>query len=157
MPGALRSPEPAVIVPRPDGHLRRVVCLETLADVRETGDPRSMSVSARHEAVLDDGSRVLLLDDRGWTGSLRGAAAGTLDAWAFETEDEIAFTARTVVGPDEPFDDHSFADMAAGHWKALAETLRAHGVAVEPDDLARLPHEVVLSERLRARLSTSPG
>jgi len=29
-----------------------------------------MSVSVRHEAVLMDGRRLLLLDDRGWSSSL---------------------------------------------------------------------------------------
>ena len=121
--------------------------------MRETGDRRSMSVSARHEAVLDDGSRVPLLDDRGWTGRLRGAGADAMDAWALQTEDEIAKTARDVVGPDEPYGDRSYADMAAGHWDTLAGTLRAQGLIVEPAELARLPHDVVLSDRLRARLT----
>jgi hypothetical protein len=145
--------EPEAVVPLRDAHLRRVVRLETLVDTRETGERRSMSVSARHEAVLDDASRVLLLDDRGWTGSLRGAGAETMDAWALQTEDEIAKTARDVVGPDEPYGDRSSEDMAAGHWDTLAGTLRAQGVIVEAADLRRLPHDVVLSDRLRARLT----
>lgn len=49
----------------------RVVRLVTLADV----DARRVSVSARHEAVLEDGRRVLLLDDRGWSQTLAGADA----------------------------------------------------------------------------------
>jgi len=149
-----RERENAAVVPLRDAHLRRVVRLETLADMRETGDRGSMSVSARYEAVLDDGSRVLLLDDRGWTGSLRGAGADTMDAWAAETEDEIAKTARDVVGPDEPYGDRSYEEMAAGHWDTLAETLRAQGVMVAAADLRRLPHDVVLSDRLRARLTS---
>jgi len=153
LPEPAREPETAAVAPLRDARLRRVVRLETLTDVRETGDRRSMSVSARHEAVLDDGSRVLLLDDRGWTGTLRGAGADTMDAWAFETEDEIAKTARDVVGPDEPYGDRSYEDMAAGHWRTLAGTLRAQGVIVEAADLRRLPHDVVLSDRLRARLA----
>jgi hypothetical protein len=150
-PAPARQPE--AVVPLRDAHLRRVVRLETLADMRHTGDRRSMSVSARHEAVLDDGTRVLLLDDRGWTGSLRGPGADTMDAWALQTEDEIAKTARDVVGPDEPYGDRSSEDMAAGHWDTLAGTLRAQGVIVDAADLRRLPHDVVLSDRLRARLT----
>lgn len=154
-------PEPArdreaAPAPLHDAHLRRVVRLETLTDARETGDPRSTSVSARHEAVLDDGSRVLLLDDRGWTGMLRGPGADAMDAWALTTEDEIVETARAVVGPDEPHGDRSYEDMATGHWDTLAATLRAQGVIVEGADLRRLPHDVVLSDRLRARLGR-PG
>lgn len=59
-----------------------VVRIATLADVREHPDARSISVSARMEAVLDDGRRLLLLDDRGWTSSLRGAGADEADIWA---------------------------------------------------------------------------
>lgn len=43
-----------------------VTRLVTLAELHGATDAH-LSVSARHEAVLDDGCRVLLLDDRGWT------------------------------------------------------------------------------------------
>jgi hypothetical protein len=66
-------------------------------------------------------------------------------------------TARVVVGPDEPFAGHSHGDMAAGHWAHLAGVLRRQGVAVDAVELERLPHDVVLSERLLARLSPDPG
>ena len=63
-----------------------------------------MSVSARHEAVLADGRRIVLLDDRGWSGGVRVAEGGTVTAlrgvWAYETVEEIQRTARFVVGPD---------------------------------------------------------
>jgi hypothetical protein len=35
----------------------------------------------------------------------------------------MEFTARTVVGPDEPFGGHTYRSMAAGHWVTLAATL----------------------------------
>lgn len=131
----------------------RVVRLETLADARDTDEPRSISVRCRHEAVLDDGGHVLLLDDRGWTEELRGVGAEEFDdLWALTTEREIVDTARVVVGPDEAYGDRSQADMDDGHWDTLAETLRAHGVAADAGELRRLPHDVVLSDRLRARL-----
>jgi hypothetical protein len=115
-----------------------------------------MTVAARHEAVLDDGRRVILLDDRGWTSALRGAGVdeGT-DAWQFASEREISETARAVVGPDEPFGDHTQADMERHHWRWLAEKLAAEGVVVDADELRRLPHDVVLSERVRARLGST--
>jgi len=99
------------------------------------------AVSALHQAELADGRRVVLLDDRGWTSS----RAPT------EMEDVVR-TSRIVVGPDEPFGGRSRADMEAGHWNSLTRTLRAQDVEVDPEVLAALPHDVELSDRLRAAL-----
>jgi hypothetical protein len=138
--------------------MHRVVRLVTFADVREDVDARSISVSARHEAVLEDGSRVLLLGDRGWTEALRGAGANEVsDIWAVTSEHQIAQTARTVVGPDEPFGGRSQDDMETDHWNALAENLRRHGVVVDAGELRQLPHDVVLSDRLLVRIGRGPG
>ncbi len=131
----------------------RVLRLVTLADSADDGDARGVSVAARHEAVLDDGRRVLLLGGRGWTETVRGARAyGVDESWALLSEEDVAESARMVVGPDEPFDDHSPEDMESDHWNALAETLRAEGVLVDAAELQQLPHDVVLSQALRARL-----
>jgi hypothetical protein len=129
-----------------------VVRLETIADLQRAENARDMSVSARLEAVLADGRRIVLLDGRGWTGSLRGFGADDMDVWVTSSEAEIAETARAVVGPDEAYGGRSQSEMDAGHWTTLAETLRAQGVDATGDDLRRLPHDVVLGERLRARL-----
>jgi hypothetical protein len=138
--------------------MHRVVRLVTHADVGEDVDPRRISVSARHEAVLEDGSRLLLLDDRGWTEELRGAGAnGIDDLWALTVERDIVETARVVVGPDEPFGGRSQDDMESDHWNTLAENLRNHGVGADAGELRQLPHDVVLSDRLRARLGQGPG
>lgn len=110
-------------------------------------NPRVMSVSALHLAVLDDGRRLLLLDDRGWS------MHGQPDIWRDTSVDEITTTARVVVGPDEPFDDHTRADMAADHWAVLAATLRQRDVLVGGPELSRLPHDVELSEQLLLRLA----
>lgn len=124
----------------------------TFVEVDETvADPRQMSVSARHEAVLTNGGRVLLLADRGW------CASGPPDIWAVTSVEEIAETARTVVGPDEPFGGRSQSDMEADHWAFLAAVLRRHGVDVDALELGRLPHDVVLSEQLLARIGHQPG
>lgn len=108
--------------------------------------PRSMSVSALHLAVLDDGTRRVLLDDRGWT------TQGPDDLWQHTTVEEIAETAVTVVGPDEPDEDLTADDMAQAHWEYLAEHLRTQGVAARAAELSRLQHDVELSQRMRARL-----
>jgi hypothetical protein len=137
--------------------MHRVVRLVTLADVGEDVDVGGISVSARHEAVLEDGSRLLLLNDRGWSEALRGTGASAIeDLWVVTPERDIVETARVVVGPDEPYGGRSQDDMETGHWNTLAETLRAHGVVVDAGELRRLPHDVVLSDRLRARLDRGP-
>jgi hypothetical protein len=133
----------------------RLVTFVELYDV--PANPGGMSLSARHEAELVDGRRVLLLDDRGWSSgppTLYGDGGGESapDIWSVTTREDLAQTARFVVGPDEPFEGRSQEDMAASHWAHLAEILQRDGVSAEPEDLRRLPHDVVLSERLLARL-----
>lgn len=144
-----------------------VTHLLTLADIDDADDGgpdgRRMSVRARHDAVLADGRHVVLLDDRGWSASLGVFSTdGTSPAedwdhappsvWTFQTAAGLRETARVVVGPDEPPDGRTHAEMQAGHWAALASVLHQRGVEVEAADLARLPHEVELSERLLARV-----
>ncbi len=131
-----------------DGHVAPVTRLVTFVDV---ADARRMSVSARHEAVLVNGRRVLLLDDRGWS------ASGPPNIWSVTSVEEIVDTARMVVGPDEPFGGRSHDDMAADHWAQLTEVLRQQGLVADALELKRLPHDVVLSERLLARVGHDPG
>jgi hypothetical protein len=145
-----------------------VTRLVTLVDVRdEASDARQMSVSARHEAELADGRRVLLLDDRGWTSAVLTAYWGEAhgdgserdepDVWATTSVEEIEETARFVVGPDEPPEGYSQDEMEASHWDYLAGVLGEQGVVVDAQELKWLPHAVVLSERLLARIDPGPG
>ena len=126
----------------------RIVTFVDVAD--DVADDRRISVSALHEAVLADGRRMLLLDDRGWSES------GPPDVWAMTSVEDIVFTARTVVGPDEPFGRRTHEDMAIEHWVQLAANLRQQGIVADPSDLRQLPHDVVLSERLLTRLGRGP-
>jgi hypothetical protein len=140
----------------------RLVTFVDLAE--EVGDTRQMTLSALHEAVLVDGRRVLLLDDLGWTSSPLTALPGDdasdrdsrqeqqSDIWAMASVEDIEETARWVVGPDEPPDGFSQEDAEQGHWAYLSDVLRQHGVVVDALDLRQLPHDVVLSDRLLARL-----
>jgi hypothetical protein len=143
----------------------RLVTFVDLAE--EVGVTRQMSFSARHEAVLLDDRRVMLLDDRGWTSSpLIAVQAGEAsdrdstreqnpDIWAITSVEDIEQTARIVVGPDEPSDGFSQEDAEQGHWAYLSDVLRQRGVFVDALDLRRLPHDVVLSDRLLARVGGS--
>jgi hypothetical protein len=135
-----------------DGHVAPVTRLVTFVDVDDyVADARRMSVSARHEAVLANGRRVLLLDDRGWS------ASGPPNIWAVTSVEEIVDTALMVVGPDEAFGGRSREDMEADHWAQLTEVLRQQGIVLDALELKRRPHDVVLSERLLARVGHDPG
>jgi len=152
-----------------DNQVSAVTRLVTFVDLAKVvGDTRQMAFSARHEAVLLDGQRVLLLDDRGWSFSslITAFQAGDAsdrdstreqqpDIWAMTSVEEIEQTARIVVGPDEPFEGSSQEDAEQGHCAYLSDVLRQHGVVVDALDLRRLPHDVVLSERLLARVGHS--
>ncbi len=122
-----------------------VARLVTLLDLEDDG-ARSMSVSARHEAVLADGRRIVLLDDRGWTSWPSAPGSGTVPSI-----EDIEQAALGVVGADEVFGGRSQADMEDDHWAALADVLRQEGVVADARVLKLLPHDVVLSERLLAR------
>jgi len=142
-----------------------VTHLVTLVDVNEgNSDARQMSVSARHEAALADGGRALLLDDRGWTSVALTAYWSEVpegrdqpDIWTVTSVEDIEETARVVVGPDEPPDGYLQEEAEEAHWAYLAGVLRQQGVAVAAQELKRLPHEVVLSERLLARIGHERG
>jgi hypothetical protein len=154
------------------GPMAGVTRLLTAVDIDDADDDgpkaRRMSVKARHEALLEDGGRVVLLDDRGWSEQL--GAVWTDDAsppqdwretlpsvWTFATVEGLERIARDVVGPDAPLDGLTRAEMEASHWEALATILREQGVDVDAAELKELPHDVEISARLRARLGHGRG
>jgi hypothetical protein len=114
----------------------------------DPSSPREISVALRHELELTGGRRVLLLDDRGW---------GSTATWTDRSAKDIAETSRMVVGPDAPPPGRSEEDMEILHWTSLQEIAQRQGVAVDAAELRRLPHDVVLSERLLARIGTDPS
>ncbi|MQA86867.1 MAG: hypothetical protein GEV03_20110 [Streptosporangiales bacterium] len=126
--------------------VERLVTVVDVAD--EVADDRHVSVDARHEAVLTDGRRLLLLDDRGW---------GETRSWATVSAQEVEETTRVVVGPDEPPEGRTREEMEADHWNYLARILRGYGVTVDAQELRQLRHDVVFSERLLTRIGQDPG
>lgn len=127
-----------------------VTRLVSFVDADNQADDR-ISVSARHEVELADGSRVLLLNDRGW------CASGPPNIWAATSVEDIQETTRMVVGPDEQFGDRSQEDMEADHWASLQQIAQRQGVVVDAAELRQLPHDVVLSPRLLARIGGGPA
>ena len=149
-----------------------VARLLTFVDLVDEGDDgpgaRRMSLSARHEAVLADGRRVVLLDDRGWTEQLVAswdeepseearALVERTSIWVHSTVEDVGRTARDVVGPDEPFEGLTRADMQANHWESLARGLQQQGVEVDAAELRGLPHDVELSDRVLGRIGGRPA
>jgi hypothetical protein len=140
-----------------------VVRLVTVVDVHDgVADAQTMSVSARHEAVLADGRHLLLLDGRGWTSALMTlqipddgvARESVTDIWAATSVEEIEQSARTVVGPDATYGGYSQEEIEDGHWSHLSDVLRQQGVVTDAHELKHLPHDVTLSARLLARLQS---
>jgi hypothetical protein len=129
--------------------LRRLVSVvEPRDDMRS---PRQQSFGVVLYAELDDGRRLVLLDDRGWGGSMHSTDPDApVDIWAHTEIAGLEETARTVVGPDEPPAGRTHEEEAALHWTALARRLNVEDV--DGPTLRQAPHDVELSDALRRRL-----
>jgi hypothetical protein len=95
-------------------------------------------------AVLPDGRRVTLLDDRGWSQTTHGLPAG--EQWPL-TADDVRRDVLAVVLPDDAEtsgEDHE--------WGWFVERLHDAGVDVTRDELRALPYRIVFGDRLRAAL-----
>jgi hypothetical protein len=123
------------------GSVRRLV---TFADLDDRD--RGHSISARLVAELEDGSHVVLLDDRGWTSGRDGVAG--------HSPEEVEMTARMVVGPDEPWGDQTRAQVESDHWATSERKLRDARVDTGGADLRPLRHDVEISDRLRGSLNS---
>lgn len=113
-------------------------------------DERSQSFSVSEFVSLDDGRRVILHSDRGFTIGWKTApepAAG--DLRRHETADNITQDVLNTVLPD---DDDSGEDHP---WPWLAELARARGLTATAEDLRNLPYEVVLTENVTRWLAAS--
>lgn len=146
IPGADPPPKlPAVENPTP------VVGVGALCDIR-SGSPtsREQSFSVAEFVDLEDGRRVILHRDRGWSQGWRSTAP--VEVWPAPTEEELVEAVLNVVLPDDDDnpDDHD--------WAGLAKLAQARGISVTPADLRRLQYEVVLAPGLLRWLrGTSAG
>jgi hypothetical protein len=133
--------ESRAVPPEAAGSVRptRVVGVGAICDLRvpESGDERTQSFSVSEYLRWDDGQRVMLHHDRGFTiGSSTGAVRGS------ESPASITRTVLNVVLPDDD-------DVEESHpWAWLAELARIQGVSVTAEDLRSLPYDVVLTEEL---------
>jgi hypothetical protein len=128
----------------------RVVGLGAICDLgpQRPDDARDKSFTVSEFVTLEDGRRVVLHDDRGFTTGLR--STGTTDPGPLRehvTLDSLARDVLSVVLPDEdvPAEDHPYA------W--LADLARARGLNVSADDLRGLPYDVIFTDEVRRWLA----
>lgn len=122
----------------------RVVGLGAICDLRtpRSNDGRSQSFSVSEFVTLDDGRRVILHEDRGFTIGWGSSVSDASDIREGLTPDSITRNVLNVVLPDddECGDDHP--------WSWLADLARARGLDVTEEDLRNLAYEVILSDKV---------
>jgi hypothetical protein len=123
----------------------RVVGLGALCDLGPRHGNGDQSFSVSEFAALEDGRRVILHDDRGFTLGLR---PGPGDLREHETLETLSREVSNVVLPDD--DD----DTEAHPWSWLADLGRARGLDVTARDLRALPYDVVFTESVRRWLAS---
>ncbi len=112
-----------------------------------SASPVGVSFTVHEFAELDDGRRVTLHSERGFTSWLRSTSdPQPADQWAHLTPEGLESDVRTVVLPDD--------DNGEDHpWQWLAGLLRRHGVDASIERLSAVPYRVEFSERLTQKLS----
>jgi hypothetical protein len=125
----------------------RIVGLGALCGLRAASTGAgSQSFSVAEFALLDDGRRILLHQDRGFTlGPVVGGPARP------ETVEGITESVLNVVLPDE-WDPH---DPDEDHpWSWLARLAGDRGLRTSAEELRTLPYEVVLSDDVTRWIAT---
>jgi hypothetical protein len=128
----------------------RVVGLGAICDLRPQrfDEARSQSFSVSEFVTLEDGRRVILHEDRGFTigwGSSGETHSG--DIRGHETLESMNRNVLNVVLPD---DDECAEDHP---WAWLADLARARGLNVTAEDLRGLPYEVIFTDKVRRWLA----
>jgi hypothetical protein len=103
-------------------------------------DARSQSFAVSEFVMLEDGRRVILHEDRGFTIGIPPRESGSADIRDHETSDSITHDVLIAVLPDDddPGEDHP--------WPWLADLARARGLDVTAEDLRGLTYEVILTD-----------
>jgi hypothetical protein len=123
---------------------QRSASLVIASDVPESHEARDQSFSVSEFVTLEDGRRVILHEDRGFTTGLRSTGrSGPGDLREPVTLESLTQDVLSVVLPD---DDESTEDHP---WSWLADLARARGLNVTADDLRNLPYEVVFTDKVR--------
>jgi hypothetical protein len=127
----------------------RVVGLGAICDLdpRTPDKARSQSFSVGEFVTLEDGPRVILHEDRGFTIGLGSSRETAADLRRYETLESLTRDVLNVVLPDDdlPAEEHP--------WSWLADLARARGLAVTADDLRSLPYDVTFTDKVRRWLA----
>lgn len=128
----------------------RVVGLGAICDLglQRPDDARSQSFSVSEYVTLEDGRRVILHEDRGFTIGLGSSnESGPADLRRRLTLEILTRQVLNVVLPDD--------DDAEEHhpWWWLADLARARALNVSADDLRSLRYEVLFTDRVRRWLA----
>lgn len=128
----------------------RVVGVGAICDLgpERSADARSRNFSVREFVTLEDGRRVILHEDRGFTIGLRSTGKSDPgDLREHETLENLTRSVLNTVLPDddEPAEDHP--------WSWLADLGRARGLSVTADELRSLPYEVTFTDKVRQWLA----
>ena len=128
----------------------RVVGLGAMCDLapRRSDEGRSQSFSVSEFVTLEDGRRVILHEDRGFTlGSGSSGQSGSADIRRNLTLEILSRQVLNVVLPDDdaPAEDHP--------WSWLADLARARGLNVSADELRSLAYEVIFTDKVRRWLA----
>jgi len=111
-----------------------------------TASPGGASFTVAEFAVLDDGRRIILHAERGFTTwSRQTGRAEPLDPWSSLTATDLEREVRNVVLPDDDDTDDEHP------WEWLASLLHRHGVGASTERLKEVPYRVEFSERLLHR------
>lgn len=124
-------------------------CAMRLVTTVRAEKPRGneVDVSAVLELELDGNmGRVTLLGDRGWSTNQR---------WNEVHLNDVEKTARTCVGPDEPFEGRTTKEMEDDYWTYLERIGAGKGLSLTASELSGLPHDVEFSAELLRLLGDS--
>jgi hypothetical protein len=148
-PGWRVHPDAKVRAKLPPVKPGRVVGLGAICDLdpRTPDKARSQSFSVSEFVTLEDGRRVILHEDRGFTIGLGSSRESTADLRRGETIESLTRDVLSVVLPDDdvPAEDHPYS------W--LADLARARGLNVSADDLRSLPYDVIFTDEVRRWLA----
>ena len=118
---------------------------ELVPPERYSASPGGVSFDVSEFAVLDDGRRITLHAERGWTTWAHDTERGQIDPWETLTTRGITQDVLNVVLPDED-------DGEPHPWEWLRGLLQKHGVEATVEQLKAVPYEVELGDETRARL-----
>ena len=149
-PGWRAHPDAKVRADLPPVEPGRVVGLGAICDLdtRTPDKARSQSFSVSEFVTLEDGRRVILHEDRGFTTALR--STGRSDPGDLREHTTLEHLTRDVLNVVLPDDD---APAEAHPYSWLADLARARGLNVTADDLRSLPYEVTFTDKVRRWLA----